>query len=338
MTFSTVGPVAKARTFAVAVALTIAPLLTFGCGGGGKIVLSAGQQLDAADIDRDPIALLPGAPLAVGTFDVGALFKSNLGPDVVKIIDQLLPIGTESNFVAQRDVTRVYGAAYALRGADFCAVFQGDFDEAAIRKAAEAGAKTVIGVPLVQTRYADQDVYTAGSLGFVVITNHTVLAGDQNGIHRALDRLHTEKPRRVLPPWMMEVLANKSASMAGASDLTAQLAGGSPMLAFIGDMQQVRVLGNFAPPGINLTGSVAFEDAAKATHAIESFQKVNSLVRAASMFMSIGFAIPPVEVTAKDKDVIFAVTVDEATAKKGLKAATDAGKGVLAIRPTPRGK
>ncbi len=67
-----------------------------------------------------------------GYRDAAVLFKSNLGPDVSNMVQTLLLLGAESNFVRTRDVTKIFAGTYAMQGADFCAVVQGSFDTDAI--------------------------------------------------------------------------------------------------------------------------------------------------------------------------------------------------------------
>ena len=209
-----------------AAALSVAALLgaaSGGCGGANdSLALVGGEQVDAATIDRDPLALLPSGIVMLGYLDATAMFRSGVGGEVEQIVNGLLPIGQESNFVPSRDVTRVYGGLYAMQGADFCAVVQGNFDAAAIRRSADARAVTVLGAPLVKSRYAGNEMYTAGNLGFVVLTPHTVITGNETGIRRALDRLRLGKLESRVPAWMIKVAETKNTTFALAGDLTGQ--------------------------------------------------------------------------------------------------------------------
>ncbi|HSN98612.1 MAG TPA: hypothetical protein VLS89_09940, partial [Candidatus Nanopelagicales bacterium] len=179
----------RRRAFEIGLALTAGLVAAgvSGCGGAAEsLILVGGEPVDAATIDRDPLALLPSGIVMLSYLDAAALFQSSLGGEVDTLIHQLLPIGSESGFVPSRDVTRVHGGLYAMQGADFCAVLQGNFDPEAIRRSADSRALTVLGAPLVKTRYAGNDLYTAGNIGFVVLTRRTVLTGNETGMRRAL--------------------------------------------------------------------------------------------------------------------------------------------------------
>ncbi|MEO7327028.1 MAG: hypothetical protein ABI193_00515, partial [Minicystis sp.] len=170
------------------------------CGGADATFgLIGGEKIDASQVDRDPLALLPSGIILLGYTDLATMFQSKWGADAGQIVANILPLGTESNFSAQRDVSRMFGGVYAMQGADFCAVVQGNFDADAIRRAADARSITISGAPLVKTRYAENDLYTAGNIGFVVVTAHTVITGNETGIRRALDRLRNGKIERAVP-------------------------------------------------------------------------------------------------------------------------------------------
>ncbi|MEO5726317.1 MAG: hypothetical protein ABI134_25830, partial [Byssovorax sp.] len=119
-------------------ALTLVPAA--GCGGSADYGLIGGEKVDASLIDRDPIALLPRGALVLGSLDATAMFQSKWGAEAAQIVQTLLPLGPESNFVPTRDVTRVVSGVYAMQGADFCAVVQGNFDLVAIQRAVDARA------------------------------------------------------------------------------------------------------------------------------------------------------------------------------------------------------
>src|SRR5690606_25393976 len=152
------------------------------------------------------------------------MFSTGVGAEVDQIVKGLLPIGPESNFVPSRDVARVYGGLYAMQGADFCAILQGNFDPDAIRRSADMRAVTVAGAPLVKSRYAGTDLYAAGNIGFVVLAPHTLLTGNETGMRRALDRLRGGKLERSIPAWMIDLAGTRGASFALAGDLATQAA------------------------------------------------------------------------------------------------------------------
>src|SRR5439155_10357509 len=105
-------------------------VLFVACGGGSstpKSNLPNGVSID--DIDKDPIVLLPSAPLAVATLDARALADDkSLGKPITAIADKYIPLGSECGFVPSRDVDCIIIGSYALEGVDFAGVISGKFD------------------------------------------------------------------------------------------------------------------------------------------------------------------------------------------------------------------
>ncbi len=299
---------------------TLLALGPSGCGGGDQnLVLVGGNQVDPAVIDRDPVALLPKNPVMLGYLDAAAMFHSSLGPDVGSIITTVLPLGPESNFVPARDVTRVYGGIYAMQGADFCAVIQGNFDVASIRRAAEARANVSSGLPLVRSRYAEMDLYTAGNVGFVLLTPHTALTGNETGMRRALDRLRTTALTRSVPPWMIDLVNTPNAAFALAGDISGQgtVEAATQKMPFLTGLQKVRTLGNFQPPGMNFAGSFTYADAASASAGTTNLADLQKLTGFMGLLSSLGLMgpVPQMQVAQRENDVAFTVPVDTSFAR-----------------------
>jgi len=276
-------------------------------------VLVGGTRIAAGQIDGDPLGLLPSGAIVLGAIDARALFATQLGAQTGAIVAQLLPLGPESNFNAARDVQRVYGAIYAMQGADFCAVLQGNFDAPAIEQAAQTRARTPSGAPLVRTQYAGYAIYTVANLGFAVLTPRTILSGDETGMRRALDRLRYGRLDHDLQPWMDELLKKQTAPFVMVGDLEQQgvVQAASAQLPFLNGITLIRVLGNFQPPGMNLVGSLSYRDAAAATQGAAAMAQVRDLAGLASFFASMGGAQPPkIDVRQQNADVAFATSVD----------------------------
>jgi hypothetical protein len=268
----------------------------------------------------------------LGYLDAAALFKTPLGGDVEQIVQSLLPLGPESNFSARRDVTRVYGGVYAMQGADFCAVVQGTFDVDAIHRAVGARAITVAGAPLVKSQYAGNDLYTAGNLGFTLLTPHTALTGNEIGMRRALDRLRRGKLERSIPPWMADLFQEKRASILAAGDLAGQpaVASASQTLPFLGGLKTLRALGNFEAPGVNLVGTLGYGDPQTAASAAAGLQNAHQMAQMFSIFAAFsGFSVPPLQLATKESDVAFTVPMSEGTARGLLHLAAEAAKKAI---------
>ncbi|AUX21134.1 hypothetical protein SOCEGT47_016120 [Sorangium cellulosum] len=318
------------------VALT-APALA-GCGGADdSLALVGGEKIDATAIDRDPLAVLPSGAVMLGYLDAAALFTSSLGGEVNQIITSLLPLGPESNFVPARDVVKIHGGLYAMQGADFCAVMQGNFDVDAIRRAADARTVTVIGAPLVKTRYADNDLFTAGNVGFVVLTPHTILTGNETGMRRALDRLRSGKLERSVPAWTVDLIGTRGASFAVAGDLSSQpaVASAAGQLPFLAGLQYVRIIGNFQPPGVNFAGALTYADPQSAASGAVALRNLEQIAKIASLLSSWGFgygSVPPMQVAQRESDVAFTVPLGEGIVRMLLRTAAETARSVALLR------
>jgi hypothetical protein len=316
-------------------ALALLPLLAWGCSSNQSLVFVGGEPVNAADVDRDPLMLLPTGGLVLGTLDAAALFRSSAASDVGRIVQNLVPLGPESNFVPQRDVERVYGAVYAMQGADFVAVVQGRFDLAALEQAAQARAQTPSGAPLVQTRYGDRNIYTVANIGFTPLTDRTVISGNETGMRRALDRLRYAQRGPGVPTWMRELLEQAVPSVGSAGTApaagAAPSAGAKPAFAMVGDVSgqgvvaaagerlpflsglgMIRVLGNFETPGMNVVGSLTYADEPTAEVGAERLSDVQKLAYLASLMSTWGFGgrMPDMEVQRQGTNVAFATELD----------------------------
>lgn len=327
--------VARPAALALAVLAIPGALAGAGCGGGDSLVLVAGQRVDSARLDSDPVSILPAGILMFGYTDAAAMFHSNLGPDVAGVVQTLLPLPAEANFVPTRDVTRIFAGVYAMQGADFCAVVQGNFDIQAIRAAVETRAVSLAGVPLVKTRYADNDLYTAGNIGFTILTQHTALSGNETGMRRALDRIRYGKLNRAVPEWMTNLGRTPGAAFSLAGDLSTESTGGaaSQSMPFLTGATAIRLIGNFQPPGMNFAGTVTFSDEAGARSSASAMESLNTISPFMSLLSSIGLGItiPPIKVARNEKDVGFTIAVDEGTARTLIRKGGDVFRSAVHI-------
>lgn len=314
--------------FSAATALSFA-----GCGGGDSLVLVSGQRVDSAKLDADPVSILPPGVLMFGYVDAAAMFHSSLGPDVSNMVQTLLPLPPEANFVATRDVTKVFAGTYAMQGADFCAVLQGNFDTAAIQRSVDARAVSLAGVPLTKSRYADNDVYTAGNIGFTLLTAHTALSGNETGMRRALDRIRYGKLTRAVPEWMTTLGRTPGATFSLAGDFSSASPGAAAVqtLPFLSGANAIRLVGNFQAPGMNFAGTLSFNDEQSAGQSASAFESLRSISPFMSLLSAIGLGItiPPIQSAQQGKDVGFTVAMDEGTARTLLRKGGDVMRGVV---------
>lgn len=296
-------------------ALGAASALLGACSSTTGPELIPGAKVSAEEIDKDPLAVLPSGAIMLSRLDAQAMFRSGFGSDAARLIANLIPLGPESGFEASRDLVTLHGGLYAMQGADFCLVAQGKFDRDAIQRAADARAVTVAGMPLVKSSYAGFDLYTAGNVGFVVLTSRTALSGNETGMRRALDRLRYSKLERSQPEWAIKLLETQNAAFAVAGDLTTQpgaAAVAASTLPFVAGLRYARVIGNFAPPGVNFAGALTYGDAQQAASGAASLANVRSFATMMSLVTVLfGGSIPNMQVAQNGNDVAFTLPLDD---------------------------
>jgi hypothetical protein len=282
--------------------------------GDSVVVTGDGLRLSSEAIDQDPLALLPANPVALSWVDAQAFYASPLGGEIDRIAAKYLPIGDQTGFVPRRDLKKVVGGVYSLAGADFVLVAQGDFKPDLIRAAADQHASTPGGVPLVHSKYAGNDLFTAGNVGFTVVTQHTMLVGNETGMRRALDRIRDNRLKREVPDWMTKLMDNPQASMVLAGDATGQpqVAAAAKTVTLLNGLSNVRILGNFQPPGINLAGTLSYPDptsAAAGANALRGLGQMASLMNVLAIF-GLSSPLQNLQVSTQDNDATFVTAID----------------------------
>ncbi len=278
------------RSVFACLALLLAAASASAC--GGKAPDAKDVTTVAPAIDADPLALLPGSPVALVNVDARAFYDSgSYGAQLAQLSEQLLPIGAESGFVASRDVDRATLGSYSTQGVDVAAVLRGRFDSAKIEQAAKSGTATKAGVPIVASQYAGRTLYTVSNVGFVVLTDKCVVVGTDAAIRRTLDRIQDNRVKRDLAPWVIETVETAGAELAIAVDLAnqpiANASVGALPLKWIHGLKAARIIGNFQAPGMNIGGSLTYADAAQAT---EGASGLKSLIQIVNMVALTGVA------------------------------------------------
>jgi len=284
--------------------------------------------MSSEEIDKDPLALLPGSPIGVVYVDAQAAFGSQLGPAALALASTAVPLGVDANFDAKRDVQKVYVGFYSLEGADLAAVIQGNFDPEAIQASVARNAPTGLGVTLGKLTYAGNDLYVAGGLGFSVVTRHTIVAGNETGMRRVLDRVRDKRVRRDIADWMVQLIENPKAAIVGVLDLTSQpmVSGLSQQVPFLSGLKVARILGNYQNPGLNFAGALTYPDQPTAEQASQSLQRLAQLASYSSLLALLGIRPPiqDVQVRTEQGDVQFIVSVDAQSGSGVLDAMSQA--------------
>jgi hypothetical protein len=204
---------------------------------------------------------------------------------------------------------------YSMQGADVAGVATGTFHPDAIERAADGTTLTPLGAPLVKTTYAKHSLYVSRNVGFAVLTEHTVVFGDETGIRRVLDRVSEGRAKHEIPKWIDDVLGTPNAAMAGAFDLQGQAPVSATVraLAFLQGIQTARVLGNFQPPGMNLAGSFTYPTPEASAAAAASMNQTTQMIQSYSFFMQlagIGNPLQSVQAQPNGKETQFVAAID----------------------------
>jgi hypothetical protein len=332
------------RDFLTTACVGAASVVGAGACSSAGLVAVGGGRVAAAEIDKDPFALLPGGVVVFGALDARALFATQLGADVAGLVSSLVPLGAESNFSPVRDVSRVLGGVYAMQGVDFCAVVRGNFDVSAISAAAAKQATVPSGAPLVRTQYGPYELFTVGNLGFVLLTQQTLLSGNEIGMRRALDRLRFNRLGRSLQPWMIELSETTGLVFGAAGDFGAEsamsvgpngllvsapratsaaqpvLEAASKNFPFLSELRAMRVLGNFQAPGVNLVGALTYTTPERAENGAIALKNLSQMAQFAGLLSSFGLGsgLAPAQIAVSGSDVGFAQPVDLSFARMAL--------------------
>lgn len=274
---------------------------------------TSGVELKAADIDSEPLALVPPGALAVVNVQPKELFASPLGHRFLALAQSQFPLPPSTGFDVQRDLERLIVGVYSAAGIDFSGVAVGRFDVAAIKAAAEKSEATPLGTPLVPVRYSQWDFYVSANIGFCVLTPRTVLFGNEVGIRRALDRLERGDLRVSQDPDVEALMRNPGAPIAlGLSNGDAALNAVLQRTPLGNNLRVARVVANLQPPGLNVAGTFTFADAASADAAKSGFEQLFAALRGLEAVGAL-FGVQPTSVQHQVQLVETSVQVTAAT-------------------------
>jgi hypothetical protein len=285
-------------TFSIALGLVA-------CGGKG----AAGVE-KTADIDGDPIALLPGSAVFTGNLDARALYESSLGPRLAAIGDRLLPLGEDAGFRASRDVDRIVFGGYATTDGDVAVIVRGRFDQAKI----EAATRGKDGAPIARGTYAGRTTFTIGSASYAVLTGQTVVVGTVDGVRRVLERIQAGTSSRSLQPWVTGTLETKGAQMALVGDFASQpiasVAVGSLKLPWLQGLRTASGIGNFAPPGMNFASTLSYGVPQQAEASAEGVRSLDGWLKVLGPLLG-GIRLQNLEVSTDRSDMRCKFALDD---------------------------
>jgi hypothetical protein len=311
------------------------------CPKSEDIIVHTGQgkEKTALQIDADPLALLPSGAITVGVLDAKALFASQFGDKLLEVAKRRAPVPEAADFDPKRDIGKLYFGVYSMQGADVAGVAVGSFDPKKIEAAADGVQKTPLGVPVTKSTYAGRALYTADSVGFTILTTRTALFGNQTGIRRALDRIKEGTAKRELAAWAAKVLAQSSAPFAFGSNLKENPVPNAlrSKLPFLDGVETLAVVGNFAPPGVNLAGTLVYPDEASAKTGAGKVAETRAMLDTYAPFLALLGIPQPVrklDADAVGKEGHFVAGID-ALAFSALLTRLDDLLGALPKAPPP---
>jgi hypothetical protein len=304
----------SARVVGVAV---LGLLLAAACAKKSDVVVesSAGKALGSAEIDRDPLALLPAGAIGVVSLDATVLFASPFGQKLLALAEARLPLPAAAGFEPKRDLEHLYAGSYSMDGVDVAGVAIGHFDQAKIEAAADGTQTTPLGVPVTKSSYAGRKLYSAGNVGFTLLSARTALFGNETGIRRALDRIQDGHAKRELPAWMLALLAEQKAPLVGGADLRTHPVSDAArsQLPFLNGLETAAVVGNFQDPGLNFAGTLTYPDEAGASAGAGQLLETRQTLDAYAPFLAMLGIPQPVkqlEARAEGKKVECVIGVD----------------------------
>jgi hypothetical protein len=288
--------------------LTIALATATGCGGGREVVVHTadGAGLTAAELDRQPLGLLP--PQALGWFnaDLVAVRATRLGQQLLERLTARWALPQEAGFAFDRDVDRLWLAVYGGTQFDVVAAAQGRFDAERLKRARQPG--------LVLQNYADHEVFSWGPLSFSLITAKTALWGTPGALLRSLDRIRDRRVRDDAPEWIHALVDAPRAQFAGGVDVATESVAAviAARLPGARSVRRLSVVGNLEAPGLNLATTFSCTDSAECAGVQAALQQGAAALNLYGQIAGIGPLIERFDCATAAADVQAGVALREA--------------------------
>jgi hypothetical protein len=300
------------------------------CGAADDVIVKTGadKKLTDAQIDSDPVALLPSSAVSIAYVDARKLLASPFGAKILSVVERRTPLPPSAGFDPRRDLEALWIGFYSMQGVDLAGVAIGTFDRQKIEAAADGTQKTPLGVPVTKSTYSGRALYTAGDTGFSVLTARVALFGNDVGVRRAIDRIEEGRAKRQLPKYLGDLLATPNAPLVVAGDLTSNPvpAAMREELSFSEGLETFAIVGNFEDPGMNLAGTLSYGDAPAAQRGSQNLLAMRAMLDRYAPFlalMGIPQPIRKLETQPKDKTVPFVMAVDGAAVAALLDKASE---------------
>jgi hypothetical protein len=283
-----------------------------GCGNGAASAESA-----KADLDSDPLALLPPAAVFVARLDARAIYASKgAGAPIAGLIDAFLPLGDDAGMHPSKDIDGIVVGGYGLTGPDVVAVMQGQFDPEAI----ERTRQTRTGAGIAKGRYDGFTTYDLGSCLLAPLTHRTMIAGTPDGLRRALNRVQDGKFEPPAP-WIRDALTANWAKVALAGDFASQplsaASVGPVRVPWLQGMRAVQVLADFEPPGLKVSARLSYAGPDQAQTAAQGLRLLDGWLKVFAPLVG-GVRVQNLDVTTQASDLACTFAVNEETLRMAL--------------------
>jgi hypothetical protein len=290
-----------------------------GCASKDDVIVKTGadKKLTDAQIDTDPVALLPGSAVGIAYIDAKKALGSPFGARILAVTERRMPLPASAGFDPKRDLEALWIGFYSMQGADVAGVAVGTFDRQKIEAAADGTQKTPLGLPVTKTLYSGRALYVAGDTGLTVLTSRVALFGNDVGVRRAIDRIEEGRAKKQLPSYMTELLATPNAPIVIGGDLTSNPVpeAAREELTFTEGLETLAVVGNFEDPGLNFAGTLSYGDTNAAQKGSQNLLAMRAMLDRYAPFlalMGIPQPIRKLEAQPKEKTVSFVMAVDGA--------------------------
>lgn len=293
------------------------------CSSSPEVILrtAAGVEVTAEQIDREPLWLLP--PGGIGWFhlDNALTARSELGRLLLADLQARLALPSSAGVSLERDVSRLSVSSYSMKGLDFAGIAQGNFDPERIAGAALEYRGGPLAPQLTRSQYAGRTLFTAASVGFVVVTPRTILFGNEVAIRRCLDRIADGRVADDLPRWAKDLLATPNTAFSFGLDLNASaITAALPRrLAGLRGASLARAVGNFEPPGINVAGTITHADHDGARESATGLLQAGGSLNMYGRLFGLGQPIQKLETQAVGNDTQVVLAVDGAAVQVLMK-------------------
>ncbi len=294
------------------------------CGSSRELVVESAQGVVVTNdqIDQDPVALFPGGVVGIAVLDPPRLLASAFGQQLLSLATQRVPIPPSSGFDPRRDVAKAWIGAYSMQGADVLGVLVGSFNPPAIEQAARS-SPSALGAPIVEQPYAGRSLFVSRNVGFAALTPRTLLVGNETALRRALDRIREGRIRHSAPAWFDEMASSQSAPIVGGLDLRTNpiVGGNADQFPFMRGVDTARIVGNLEPPGLNLAGTLTYQDEQKAHEGATKLNQFRDFVRSMGFFtalLGLGNPIQKLEAVPEGKEAKFVASIDGVTVARLL--------------------